>query len=353
MRSVLFHGLFLLAAAGVAAHVWSDRATPRGEAPVLLEADIDDLTSVTFRWPKGETRVAREGEGKARTYVVTLTHTYDPAAEKRKSDAMQDQKNRLAIKMGKDPKEIEAAAVAAAPAGAPLTETRIFPPGMFSIASIQKLTPFRARRGLGDIGQDQLVTMGLDSPLRALSVSARGRELHLDIGNETYGGQAYYARSPGQSEVFLIDAETVRTFETEPRNMMDSRIVTVPLSDVIGLEIEVAGRRAEFVHRNKDQFRARFFSPKGAPESKSEAVDGLMSTFVGLKAVEFLAVAPEGSELVVIRFLRDDAEPHDVRLFQNKDASGYTIRSGRWIANIGETEARKILEEARAAIPAT
>ena len=352
MRTALLHGLFMLAAAALATYVWTDRWTPRGDAPVLLQAGIDELTSLTFHWPQGETRVVREGEGKARVYVVTLTHTYDPAAEQRKAAAMADPKNRLAIKAGGDPKAIGQAAVAAAPPGPPVTETRTFPPGMFSIAAIQKLTPFRARRSLGATASDALATMGLAAPQRSLSVVARGRELALDIGNETYGGQAYYARLRGDDEVFLLDADTVRSFETTPRNMMDSRIVAVPLSDVTGLELELDGRRAEFVHRNKDQFRARFFAPKDLPDQKSEPVDGLNSTFVGLKAAEFLAIAPPGRELALIRFLRGGAEPHEVRLLRNADGTGYTIRSGRWIAAISEADARKILEEVRAALPA-
>jgi hypothetical protein len=353
MRAAAYHALFLVASALFAAYIWAERATPRGALPVLLEAGIDDMDSITYRWPHGETHVAREGEDKARVYVVTLTHEYDPGAEKRKAAAMSDPKNRLAIKTGKDAREIEAEAVAAAPPEPLVKETRTFPPGLFSIATIQKLTPFRARRSLGDIAADELAAMGLAKPQRSLAITAGRRELKLDLGNETYGGQAYYARQPGQDEVFLIDAEIVRTFETQPRNMMDSRIVTVPMSDVTGLEIEVAGRKAEFVHRNKDQFRARFFAPKDAPDAKSEAVDGLMSTFVGLKAAEFLSREPEGDELVLIRYLRDGAPPHDVRLYKKRDESGYTIRSGRWVAEIGEADGRKILEEARAALPAT
>jgi hypothetical protein len=353
MKAAAYHALFLLGCALFAAYIWAERATPRGALPVLLEAGIDDLDSITYRWPHGETRILREGEDKARVYVVTITHEYDPAAEKRKAAAMSDPKNRLAIKTGKDPKEIEAAAVAAAAPEPLVKETKTFPPGLFSIATIQKLTPFRARRSLGDIPADELAAMGLVSPQRSLAITAGRRELELELGNETYGGQAYYAKPPGQDEVFLVDAEIVRTFETQPRNMMDSRIVTVPLSDVVGLEIEVAGRKAEFVHRNKDQFRARFFAPRATPESKSEAVDGLMSTFVGLKASEFLEKAPEGEEQVLIRYLRDGAPPHDVRLYKQKDQSGYTIRSGRWVADISEADGRKILEEARAALPAT
>lgn len=352
MRAALLHGLFMLAAAGLAAWVWADRWTPRGDAPVLLQAEIDDLAAVTYRWPLGETRVVREGEGKTRVYVVTVTHSYDPAAEKRKADALADPKNRLAIKTGTDPKAIEKAAVDAAPPGPLVTETRTFPPGMFSIAAIQKVTPFRARRSLGPTGADQLAVMGLTAPQRSLNVSARGRELALDVGHETYGGQAYYARSRDSDEVFLLDAEVVRSLETTPRNMMDSRIVAVPLSDVTGLELEFEGRRAEFVHRNKDQFRGRFFAPKDAPDRRSEPVDGLNSTFVGLKAAEFLTIAPPGQELALIRFLRGGDEPHEVRVLRNTDGSGYTIRSGRWIAAISETDARKILEEVRAALPA-
>lgn len=352
MRSALLHGLFMLAAGALAAWIWVDRWTPRGDAPVLLQAEIDELASITFRWPQGETRVTREGEDKARVYVVTLTRSYDPAAEARVAKAMADPQTRLALKAGKDPKEIEAAALAAAPPAPPVTETKTFPPGLFPIAAIQKLTPFRARRSLGTSGPEQLAAMGLATPQRALTIVARGRELALDIGHETYGGQAYYARARGDDEVFLIDAETVRTFETTPRNMMDSRIVAVPLSDVTGLEIEFDGRRAEFVHRHKDQFRARFFAPADAPEQKSEPVEGLNSTFVGLKAAEFLAVAPPGQELAVIRFLRGSVEPHEVRVLRNADGSGYTIRSGRWIAALSETDARKILEEVRAALPA-
>lgn len=350
MRSALLHGLFMCAAAALASYVWIDRWTPRGDWPVLLAADVDELLSVTYRWPNGSTLVTREGKGKARVYVVTLTRSYDPAAEQRAAAAMNDPKNRLAMKTGADPKQIEKAAIDSAPAGALSIETLTFPPGLFSIAGIQKLTPLRARRGLGDIGADERKTMGLESPQRSLTVSARNREVTLDIGNETFGGQAYYAKPRGGNDVYLIDAELIRTFETTPRSMMDSRIVTVPLSDVVGLELEIDGRKAEFVQKNKDQFRARFFTRKGDPEKKSEAVDGLNSTFVGLKASEFLAVAPPGTVQAVIRFLRDGAEPHEVRVQRNDDGSGFTIVSGRWIASLPEADARKILEEIRAAL---
>jgi len=349
MRSALLHGLFMLAAAALASYVWLDRWTPRGELPVLLEADVDELQTATYRWPNGTTQVLREGKGKARVYVITLTHSFDAAADKRATEAMSDPKNRLAMKTGADPAQIEKAAREAVAPGPLAVETLTFPPGLFSIASIQKLTPLRARRGLGELPAAEIKDMGLDSARRSLSVSARGRTLVLDVGNETFGGQAYYARSQADNSVYLLDAELVRVFETTPRAMMDPRIVTVPLSDVVGLVLEMDGRRSEFVQKNKDQFRARYFARKDDPEKKAEAVDGLNSTFVGLKAAEFLAVAPVGKVLASIRFLREGAEPHEVRVQQN-DAGGYTIISGRWIAPLPEADARKILEEVRAAL---
>ncbi|HUR41411.1 MAG TPA: DUF4340 domain-containing protein [Verrucomicrobiae bacterium] len=350
LKGAIAHAAFLLAAAGLAAYVWIDRWTPRGDAPVMLQAEVDELESITYRWPQGETRVLREGRGKARVYVVTLTHSYDPAAEARKAAAMADPSTRMALKSGADPKEIEAKAIAAAPAQPLVTETKTFPPGLFPIAAIQKLTPFRARRSLGEVPDAELATMGLVAPQRALRVAARGREVALDVGNETFGGQAYYARMPGSDEVFLLDAETVRSFETTPRNMMDSRIVAVPLADVTALELESGGRRAAFVHVNKDQFRARYFAREDSPERKSEAVEGLNSTFVGLKAAQFIDAAPPGEELALIRFLRGSDAPHEVQLLRNADGSGYTLRSGRWIAPVPEADARKILEEVRAAL---
>lgn len=350
MRSALLHGLFMLAAAALASYVWIDRWTPRGDLPVLLEADIDDLAGATYRWPDGITQILREGQGKARGYVVTLTHSFDPAADKRAAEAMSDPKNRMAMKTGADPEEIEKAARAAAPAGARATETLTFPPGLFSIASIQKLTPLRARRALGDMSATELKGMGLESPVRSLSVTAHGRTVVLDIGNETFGGQAWYARSQADGGVYLLDAEGVRAFETTPRAMMDSRIVTVPLSDVEGLELEMDGRMSAYLQKNKDQFRARYFVRKDDPDGKkSEAVDGLNSTFVSLKAAAFLASAPPGKLLATIRFLRDGADPHEVRVQQN-EGGGYTIVSGRWVAPLPEADARKILEEIRAAL---
>jgi hypothetical protein len=349
MRSALLHFLFMLAAAALASYVWLDRWTPRGDLPVLLEADVDELQSATYRWPNGTTQVVREGKGKARTYVVTLTHSFDAAADQRAAAAMSDPKNRLAMKTGTDPAQVEKTAREAEKPGPLSVETLTFPPGLFSIASIQKLTPLRARRGLGDMPADEIRNMGLAPSQRSLAVSARGRTLALDIGNETFGGQAFYARSQADGGVYLLDAELVRAFETTPRAMMDPRIVTVPLSDVTGLVLEMDGRKSEFVQKNKDQFRARYFVRKDDPEKKAEAVDGLNSTFVGLKAAEFLAAAPPGKVLATIRFLRDGAEPHEVRLQQ--DAAGtYTILSGRWIAPLPEADARKILEEVRAAL---
>lgn len=349
MRSALLHGLFMLAAAALASYVWIDRWTPRGDLPVLLSAGIDEFDSVTYRWPGGETRVTREGAGKARTYVVTLTHSFDPASDARASAALADPANRLKIKMGADPAAIEKAARESAPAGPLTTETLTFPPGLFSIANIQKLTPLRARRGLGELPASELKGMGLEAPQRSFTLAAGGRELTLDVGNETFGGQAYYARSRADGSVYLLDAELVRTFETTPRAMMDPRIVTVPLSDVVGLVLEIDGRSSEYVQKNKDQFRARYFARKDAPDKKAEAVDNLNSSFVALKAAEFLAVAPPGQVLATIRFLREGAAPHEVRIQQN-DAGGYTILSGRWIAPLPEADTRKLLEEVRAAM---
>lgn len=350
MRAVVAHGLFLLAAGAYAAHVWLDRATPRGDAPVLLDAEIDELESAEYRWPLGSTRVLREGEGKGRVYVVTLTHRFDPAAEARKSAAMGDPKNRLAIKSGKDPKEIEAAAVAAAPAGELVTESKTFPPGLFPIATIQKLTPFRARRSLGGQDAAAIAGMGLDAPQRGLVVAAAGERLEFEIGNETYGGQAFYARKPGDDEVFLLDADFVRTLETTPRAMMDSRIVTVALSDVTALTLEAGGRRAEFVHRNKDQFRVRHFAPRGDPARRVEALDALMSSFVGLKTLEFREAPPASPALATVIYEREDAPPYAVSVHRREAGEGYVMRAGRWTAEVGEAEGRTVLEQVRAAL---
>lgn len=349
MRSAIAHFVFLLAAAALASYVWIDRWTPRGDLPVLLDAGIDDLVSAKYHWPNGDTQVLREGEGKGRVYVVTVSRTYDPAAEARVSQALNSPDNRLKFKTGSaTPESVEKAARAAAPPGPLATESKTFPPGLFPIASIQKLTPLRARRAL-EVSEGELAGMGLAPAQRSLELDAGSRELALDIGNETFGGQAFYARSRKDGSVYLLDAELIRTLETTPAAMMDPRIVAVPLSDVTGLELEIDGKKSSYIQKNKDQFRARYFARAETPEKKSEAVDNLNSSFVALKAPEFLASAPEGQVLCTIRFLREDAPPHEVRIQQNADGS-YTIFSGRWIAALPEADARKILEEVRAAL---
>ena len=77
MRSALLHGLFMLAAAALASYVWIDRWTPHGDLPVLLDAGVDELTRAMYRWPSGETQVLREGEGKGRVYVASISVVLD------------------------------------------------------------------------------------------------------------------------------------------------------------------------------------------------------------------------------------------------------------------------------------
>ncbi len=336
-RSVIFHSVFLLLSVAWAAHVWTYKPLVRGERPKLFAAQADELQRVEYRWATGQVVLKPLGPVEGRTYRVSFTGEFDRQAVAK--PARVDPRTKQPVASPEPTVE----------AGPVPVVSETFPAGQFVAGVIKKLTPLHARRSLGEVDAVRLTEMGLDQPSRHLSVEAGGKILKLDIGGKTFGGQANYAREPGQSEVFLLDAEFVRTLEATPPQLMESRIVATPPADVLAMDVEIDGQLARFLHRNRSQFRQRHFVQRDQPTTTVDAASTFLTSLRTAHTKRWSeAGTPSGEALLTVRLQRDDQDPLDLRLFALLDGPGFLVESGPWFAELPAEVGGKLLEEARA-----
>lgn len=336
--SVTAYGLFFAFAAGLALFAWTDEEEASGEGFVLLDAEPDALTRITYTWPKGELELSFEGAGEARRPVAKLEHERPAEKPEVERDAGPD------AGLADEP-----ATEVASP-----RETSRFPAGSVVSRSVDKLAPLRARRSLGVPDTERLEAMGLASPERRLVVEAGGEKVVLDVGVETYGNQGRYARLGGQSEVFLLDSGATSGLEGSEVRLMEARLVVMNVGDIVSMNAASDGRSARFVHVERAQPTKRYFAPEGREDDKSEEASGLVTTLRSLRAKRYLdeSTSAGARELAEVTFELDKSPPFVLSIFELPNQGGYRARAGGFVGELTEARGKKAIEDILAVLPA-
>jgi hypothetical protein len=346
-RGLIGHAALLLVSAALAWWAWTAEETSSSQEGVLLAAlEEADLEEVSFRSPKGELTVLPHKEGDEVSWRVTLVH--DEEADKPKKD---DKAHKKVTDAG--PADGGSDAGAPEPEPAPKRVTSRFPGGRQLTRSLDKLTPLRARRSLGKVGDDQLERMGLDQPERLLVVKAKGKTWTFDVGESTYGDQARYALLRDKGEVVLLESAAVRGLEGRVTRLMEARVVTAALDEITAFTVESGGRSAAFIHVEREQPKKRHFTSKADPDVKSDEAQGLIATLRGLRARKYVDERALAAATPVARFKIDRHEkpPLSVALYEQPDGDDYLLHAGPWVGEVPASRGKNLVDDVTAALP--
>jgi hypothetical protein len=358
-RALLAH-LALAAVALVFAWVQGHAAEEKKGGPsstVLFEAKKGEVTSVTYGWPRGTTRVSSKGAEAGRAVVVELDRELevkDGKSKKKKPDTPADKDG------AEGPAAEGAAAEGAAEAkgdaevapAAPAREQARFPGGRGVMGALEGLEPLKTRRSLGPVDADRLTAMGLASPERTLTLStASGRSLTIEIGESAYGGQGRYARVKGQDAVHLLENTLVTGLEGGADTLMEKRMVPAGVEDILGFAARLGDKERAFVHNEREQAARRRFVPKEDRSSVRDEPGKVMTTLRNLRAHRLAAdPAVAGSAVAAFIVDIDGRAPLKVEVIERIDAEGHLVRSDGWLYEVSETQAKELLEDLAAAL---
>jgi len=329
-------------AALVFAQVSAHRVEEKQGGPssvVLLDTDVDTIKTLAYRWDKGSTTTTLAGAKAARRALVVVDREVPPKKEK------PDPK--------KNPHDVADAGVDVAPdalTAPPVRETGTIPGGKAVLAAATALEPLKTKRTLGAVDADKLLAMGLSPPLRFLDVTtASGKQLHLEIGEQSYGAQGRYARVVGSPEVHLIDQAVINGLEGGVDALLEKRVLLGELEQIRGLDVVVGELKASFVHVDKDQPSTRYFALKEEPTVKREAAGKLLTTLRNVRGTG-LAAADVVVGAVAARFAVDvDGAPQTITVFERADGAGHLARVGDFTWTLTATAGKELIDDATAA----
>ena len=311
---------------------------------VLLDTDVDTVTTLAYRWDKGSTTTTLSGAKAARRALVAVDREVPPKKEKPDKNKTPPQNPHDVTDAGVDDVP-EALAVPA------VRETGSVPGGKAVLAAATALEPLKTKRTLGAVDADKLLAMGLSPPLRFLDVTtALGKQLHLEIGEQSYGAQGRYARVVGSPDVHLIDQAVINGLEGGIDALLEKRVLLGELEQIRGFDIVVGDKKASFIHVDKDQPSTRYFALKDEPTTKRETAGKLLTTLRNVRGTG-LAGADVVVGAVAARFAVDvDGAPQAVTIFERADGNGHLARVGGFTWMLTATAGKELVDDATTAL---
>lgn len=363
-RALLAHMAF---AALALAFAWQRAHTAAAKdggpsSMILLDARAGDVAAVTYTWPQGSTRVTPAGTAPVRSAVVEIDRVLDAPKDQKKPGSRAPSNE-----ASKDGKAGEATAGANGPqaeadggqAGPPASiaapaerEQARFPGGKTVLASVESLEPLKTRRTLGAVDEARLRAMGLESSQRTLTVTTTsGRSITVDVGEQAYGGQGRYARVRGDDVVHLLEPAVVTGLEGTLDSLLEKRIVTADVADLVSYKVASSGQEKTFLHAHRDQPQKRRFVPQDDTSSTDDRPGKLMASLRNLRGTKLVneAELTAASVTAVVRLELEDRAPLVAELLERGDA-GYAVKVGSWAWQVSETQARELLGDITAAL---
>ena len=302
---------------------------------VLLETAADSIKTLAYRWDKGSTTSTFSGAKGERRVVVAVDREVPPRKEQ------PDTKKKLSDDVDTPPPAIVDV----------VREQGTIPGNKAVIAAAAALEPLKTKRTLGTVDADKLLAMGLAPPLRFLDVTtASGKQLHLEIGEQSYGAQGRYVRVVGSADVHLIDQAVVNGLEGGLDALLEKRVLLAELEQIRGFGVVVGERKGSFVHVDKDQPSTRYFAAKDEPTIKREAVGKLLTTLRNVRGTG-LASADVVAGAVAVRFAVDvDGTPQVITIFERADGTGHLARIGEYTWLLTATAGKELVDDATTAL---
>lgn len=172
---------------------------------------------------------------------------------------------------------------------------------LISVGGAEKLatalSPLKALRALGRVGDDRAAEFGLAEPDGTVTLKVAGAEHKLILGGPTPGGGDRYVKDPASGEVYVLKGEAIRSLESAESSLMERELHEWKEGDVSALKI-LAGNKTRALVRGGGEAK-KFWADPAKPEENDESLGNWMSKLDRLRPMEFVAAPPEGREPVV------------------------------------------------------
>jgi hypothetical protein len=171
---------------------------------------------------------------------------------------------------------------------------------------IKGLAPMRAKRAIGEVGDDRAEAFGLDDPEGTLAVEVGQKRHELIIGAAAPGTGDRYVRYKKDNLVYVIDASIIRDLQGGAGRLSERQQHEFKIADVQRASI-IAADDSRDVIRSGTEGR-RFWADPETPDVNAETVGNWLTKVQRLRPIKFVDALPEGASRVVRVEYRDTKE---------------------------------------------
>ena len=204
-------------------------------------------------------------------------------------------------------------------------ETSQFKGGDAVTKLLESLAPLQAVRALGEVPQDKLADLELETPESWIEITRRGKVRRLEVGGEAYGTRDFYVRDVETGKFYLVDADVFRPLKYAKSRLPDRRLSDLEQPDIARVVLQATSGRVELVHQNRQDKDAAYWASSVDPEVPVELYSNWLDKALRLKGLSYVQPesAPAGLQPAFeVSFVPEDGAAHTVRVFEQTDAEG-------------------------------
>jgi hypothetical protein len=190
---------------------------------------------------------------------------------------------------------------------------------------LEALAPLEAVRALGDVPQDKLADLELETPESWVEITRRGKVRKLEVGGEAYGTRDFYVRDTETGKFYLVDADVFRPLKYARSRLPDRRLSDLEQADIARVVLQSPAGRVEMVHQNRQDEQAAYWASAADPEAPVELYANWLDKALRLKGLSYVQAdeAPQDLEASFeVSFVPEDGVPHNLRVFEQEDPEG-------------------------------
>ena len=324
----------------------SEEGTDEDDSIVMLDADVEDLASISWDSEKLDVQVVQKSDDRGDFWWVTTTETKrvpknksheepdpaleDPEAEETPAEELEEYE------------EVQ----------------KEFKAGKAATDLADSLAPLLAVRVLADVTEDRYEDFGLTEPDATFVVSREGKDDRtFKVGGEAYGTRDRYVLSD-DGKVYLVDQDLLRPLKYATTRLPDRELheadakdlTTVTLTTVCEpLDSDCEEATVELTQHNAQDAANAYWA---VGDDESETAEAWLDKALGLKSAGFVQAGDEPTELglrLQVLLTTDDGTT-TVAISQGLDADGKETwyaqsEHTRQLVKLHKTQASEVVED--------
>ncbi|MCA9618243.1 MAG: DUF4340 domain-containing protein [Myxococcales bacterium] len=205
----------------------------------------------------------------------------------------------------------------------------------------------RAKRAIGEVGDDRAKAFGLDAPDGTLVVEVGGKRHELVVGAAAPGSGDRYVRYKKDNLVYVIDASIIRDLEGGAGRLSERQQHEFKMADVQKASVASDDGKRDVIRSGTEG--RRFWADPSAPEVNVETIGNWLTKVDRLRPIKFVDALPEGASKVVrIDYADDKGALGYLELYRHSgDQVEYYVTSEqlRLPATVAKTVAEQVQDD--------